>query len=420
MFTSNHKFMKRLFYITLLFFGFFIGQASEIEVCKNCEITSIQAAIKLAENGDLIRIKSGTYQEHNIELLNKSIKIVGEGYPVIDAQMQGTAFSISAENFSVEGLNIINVGKSHTKEFAAILVTKSKNFKILNNKLNNVFFGILLEKSSNAVISGNNITSKAKSQSNSGNGIHLWNTNNVQIKNNRIIGLRDGIYLEFVNKSEISGNFCKDNLRYGLHFMFSDEDVYTNNIFENNGAGVAVMYSKFIEMRGNHFRKNWGSASYGLLLKEITDSKLENNVFEENTIAISADNTNRIDYIRNDFKNNGYAIRIRGACYDNFFQENNFLYNSFDVGYTGRLNNNEFKKNYWSAYAGYDLDKNGIGDVPYRPVKLFSYLVNQTPEAIILLRSLFIDMLDFSEKVSPVFTPANLLDSQPLMKKVIW
>ena len=62
------------------------------------------------------------------------------------------------------------------------------------------------------------------------------------------------------------------------------------------------------------------------------------------------------------------------------------------------------------------MDKNGIGDVPYRPVKLFSYIVHLTPETIILLRSLFVDIINFSEKVSPVFTPDNLLDNNPLMQ----
>ena len=79
-----------------------------------------------------------------------------------------------------------------------------------------------------------------------------------------------------------------------------------------------------------------------------------------------------------------------------------------------------FDKNYWSNYTGYDLDKDGIGDVPYRPVKLFSYVVNKTPEALVLLRSLFVDMINFSEKVSPVFTPDNLMDNNPLTKKNIW
>ena len=76
--------------------------------------------------------------------------------------------------------------------------------------------------------------------------------------------------------------------------------------------------------------------------------------------------------------------------------------------------------NYWSNYTGYDLDKDGAGDIPYRPVKLFSYIVNRTPETIILLRSLFIDIIDFSEKVSPIFTPDNLIDETPEMKRVAW
>ena len=120
----------------------------------------------------------------------------------------------------------------------------------------------------------------------------------------------------------------------------------------------------------------------------------------------------------NDFISNGWAIKVRGACYANSFKENNFLYNSFDISYNSNINDNEFDNNYWSNYTGYDLNKDGIGDVPYRPVKLFSYIVNRTPETIILLRSLFIDIIDFSEKVSPVFTPDNLVDENPKMKPI--
>ena len=80
---------------------------------------------------------------------------------------------------------------------------------------------------------------------------------------------------------------------------------------------------------------------------------------------------------------------------------------------------NKFDKNYWSSYSGYDLDKDGVGDVPYRPVKLFSYVVNRTPETIILLRSMFIDIINFAEKVTPMFTPATLLDNTPSMKPIL-
>jgi nitrous oxidase accessory protein len=242
----------------------------------------------------------------------------------------------------------------------------------------------------------------------------------VEIEHNFVQHVRDGIYLEFSDDCLIKNNVSALNIRYGLHFMFSNDDIYQDNIFENNGAGVAVMFSKRIKMYNNIFKENWGTASYGLLLKEINDAEIIGNLFENNTIGINIEGSNRIVYKHNNFTNNGWAIKVKGACYTNAFTENNFLYNSFDIAYNSNVNDNVFDKNYWSNYTGYDLNKNGIGDIPYRPVKLFSYIVNRTPETIILLRSLFIDIIDFSEKVSPVFTPDNLLDNNPKMKKIEW
>lgn len=410
----------RIYPILFFLLGIYNLNAAEIEVCKGCKISSIAAAVELAEDGDVIRIKKGIYNEYDIQILNKSIKIVGENFPVIDAGMQGTVFSIQADNFSIEGLNIKNIGKSHTREFAAILVANSNNFVIRNNILETVFFGILVERSTGGKIIGNKVSSNATQQDNSGNGIHLFHSNDITVSDNEVTGTRDGIYLEFANNSIISNNICKNNLRYGLHFMFSNHNEYLDNLFESNGAGVAVMFSKHIKMYRNVFKKSWGNAAYGLLLKEINDAELSHNTFENNTVAISADGTNRINYIENDFKNNGYAINIKGACYRNVFTRNNFLYNAFDVAYSGMLNENEFDQNYWSGYSGYDLNRDGTGDVPHRPVKLFSYLVNRSPEAIVLLRSLFIDIIDFSEKVSPIFTPAELIDANPQIRQIQW
>jgi nitrous oxidase accessory protein len=200
--------------------------------------------------------------------------------------------------------------------------------------------------------------------------------------------------------------------------MFSNNDVYTDNTFRSNGAGVAVMFSKFIEMKRNTFIKNWGSASYGLLLKEIYDAEIINNEFIENTVAINVEGSTRINYRNNTLKANGWAVKIVGACYANLFEANNFSSNAFDVSYNSQMNDNRFSGNYWSEYTGYDLDKDGTGDVPYRPVKLFSYIVNRTPETIVLLRSLFVDIINFSEKVSPVFTPDELVDNAPKMKLI--
>lgn len=391
--------------------------AKTITVCKTCEIKSIKQGIAFASDFDTILVKKGTYLEYNI-LIDKPLTLLGKDYPKVDGQFKGEIIRIIADNVTIDGLFLINVGTSFTTDYASVRVVKSKNFVIRNLVLEKLFFGIYLEKSSHGKILNNKIIGDAKEEYNSGNGIQLWYSQNVEIENNTITQVRDGIYLEFADHCKIRNNISVNNLRYGLHFMFSNDDLYEENTFEHNGAGVAVMFSKRIKMLNNTFKENWGTASYGLLLKEINDAEITGNSFKENTIGISIEGSNRVNYTNNSFSNNGWAIKVRGACYTNIFTHNNFLHNSFDVSYNSKMNDNEFDQNYWSEYTGYDLDRDGIGDVAYRPVKLFSYIVNRTPETIILLRSLFIDIIDFSEKVSPIFTPDDLMDNHPLMKRI--
>lgn len=411
--------MKNLFTFLSVILMTSSSYAFQIEVCKTCPISTIKEAIRQAKDFDTILINKGNYKEHDI-LVNKPLTIIGKDYPVIDGELKGEIITIISDNVTVDGLFIINVGTSYTEDYAAIRVRKSKNFVIQNLVLEKLFFGIYIEKSHHGKVFHNKVIGDAVEEYNSGNGIQLWHSNHIEIEHNYVEHVRDGIYLEFSDDCVIKNNVSALNVRYGLHFMFSNDDVYEDNTFENNGAGVAVMFSKKIKMYNNVFKENWGTASYGMLLKEINDSEIIGNTFEENTIGINIEGSNRIIYKNNNFKNNGWAIKVRGACYTNSFVENNFLYNSFDISYNSKVNDNIFDKNYWSNYTGYDLDKNGIGDVPYRPVKLFSYIVNRTPETIILLRSLFIDIIDFSEKVSPVFTPDDLLDNNPLIKKTSW
>ena len=402
--------------IHTVFFNFLLWYAgyAQTSVCPTCSIPSISEAISFAQAGDTVLIKKGTYTEHSIEV-NKPLTILGEGFPIIDGEEKGSVFLVKSDSVQISGLTIKNIGTSHTKEFAAIHVYASDYFKISNNTIEKAFFGILLERSHYGEVQGNTITGKSIEEFNSGNGIHIWNCSQLTITNNHVSKLRDGIYLEFVDHSIINNNSSTENIRYGLHFMFSNYDDYEDNEFINNGAGVAVMFSKFINMRRNYFYKNWGTSSFGLLLKEIYDAEIAGNVFEENTIGINIEGSTRINYFHNHLKGNGWAVKIAGGCYTNIFKENNFVFNSFDLSYNSKMNDNKFDGNYWSSYTGYDLDKDGVGDVPFRPVKLFSYVANRTPETIVLLRSLFIDILNFSEKVSPVFTPLDLIDNNPKM-----
>ncbi|MGB5006763.1 MAG: nitrous oxide reductase family maturation protein NosD, partial [Ferruginibacter sp.] len=95
---------------------------------------------------------------------------------------------------------------------------------------------------------------------------------------------------------------------------------------------------------------------------------------------------------------------------------NNFRNNTFDVGTNGSLVLNTFSKNFWDKYDGYDLNRDKLGDIPYRPVSLYAMIIEQNPPAMILFRSLMTALLDKTERILPSLTPENLQDKQPLMK----
>ena len=412
-------FLKKTIFFGL-FFTFLLvnAQTKTIIVCNSCKINSITEAVKLAKDNDTILVKKGLYKERKISI-TKSIHLIGENLPIIDAEnKKESIFTAKAANFSISGFKFINVGMSYTKEIAAIYTSHCSNFTLSNNSIKNCFYAFIMQRAKYGLLKNNTVSGHAVKETSAGNGFHLWKCANMRIEQNTIKGMRDGIYLEFVSKSFISDNKSENNIRYGLHFMFSNHNEYHHNEFKKNGAGVAVMFSKYIKMHHNTFHFNWGTASYGLLLKEIYDAEIVDNVFEQNTIGINIDGCNRITYKNNHFIRNGWALKFTGGCYKNIFEFNNFMHNAFDLSYNSRLNDNKFEANYWSEYTGYDLNKDGIGDVPFRPVKLFSYVVNKTPETLVLLRSLFVDVINFSEKVSPVFTPDNLKDNKPLMKPI--
>lgn len=176
------------------------------------------------------------------------------------------------------------------------------------------------------------------------------------------------------------------------------------------------MFSHGVDMKGNSFEENLGGGAYGLLMKEITDSHVDGNHFSRNTIGIYMEGTTRVGAAKNTFSSNGWAIKIQASCSDDTITRNNFIGNTFDVATNGTLVLNNFDGNYWDKYEGYDLDRNGVGDVPYRPVSLYAMIAEKNPSVMMLYHSFMVSMLDRSEKVIPSITPVNLIDHRPLMK----
>lgn len=380
-------------------------------------VRTVSGAIRLAPRHARIVVRPGVYAEPTI-LVDKPVEIVGDGWPVLDGKGMRQIMTVTADSVTIRGLRFAHVGTSFTEDWAAVRFQSVRGCAVEGNRFDDAFFGIYLARVDDCVVRGNVLRSNRGREMNSGNGIHLWNANRITIADNRISGHRDGIYFEFVHNSVISGNLSERNLRYGLHFMYSDDCRYLRNTFRNNGSGVAVMFTHRVEMTGNRFEENWGGAAYGLLLKEIADSKLDGNVFSRNTTALMADGANRIQATRNDFVDNGWAVKLEASTQEGSFTGNNFIGNTFDVAANNSESTNTFMRNYWDGYRGYDLDRDGFGDVPFHPVRLFSVVVAQNAPSIILLRSNFVRLLDSAESIIPALTPEAVGDREPSMTRI--
>ena len=374
---------------------------------------ALNALVQRAQPTDTVRVR-GKLSGPTI-VVDRSLVLIGEEAEIV-GDRSGSVIEVNASKVIIQGFRISGTGRSSIEDHAGIKVTNGTDVHILNNTFDSCFFGVLINGCRSAWVKGNVLRGNSNEEVQEGNAIHIWKGDGVRIDSNLCLGHRDGIYLEFVGNSLIRGNQVRRNARYGLHFMFSNNDDYSGNWFEMNGAGVAVMYSKQIGMLRNTFKQNRGASAYGLLLKEINDAVIQDNVFLDNTTGMLVDGCNRVHAANNQFRSNGWALRLFSNSTGCRFEGNVFTGNTFDMSTNGELMLNDLTGNYWDRYSGYDLDRDGRGDTPYRPLGLFSLLVERMPYAVVFSRSLFVSLLDQAERLIPTLSPEAMKDDRPLMR----
>ncbi len=392
-----------------------VGVSRTWIVGKGQPFSSINAALKRAINGDTIFVHKGLYKEGTV-IVDKAVIMIGINGPILDGQKKYEVVSIKSSFVKFSGFTVQNSGYGTISEPGGIKIYDAHDVTVENNNVQNCFFGIYIQYGKNCIVKKNKISYTGKSENEIGNGIHCWKSDSLQIIANKINGQRDGIYFEFVTHSIIWRNISKYNIRYGLHFMFSNNDAYINNVFDSNGSGVAVMFTKKVVMYNNLFKNSKGDASYGILLKEISDAEIIGNKFVGNTSALYLDGANRMVIEKNEFIGNGWGLKIQANCMDNVITENNFKGNTFDVSTNGFLVLNTFDKNYWDKYDGYNIDKDLYGDIPYHPLSVYSVIIENNPNAMLLYRSFMVSLMERTERLIPSLTPDNFVDGKPLMK----
>lgn len=390
-------------------------EAAEWHVGPGRDFARIGEALTAAAPGDTVTVHGGVHRDGGL-VIDKAITLAGVDRPRLDGEKRLEPVTVTASHVTIRGFDIADSGAGSLHDLAGIKVSGASHVTIEDNRILGCSFGVYFSKSRDGIVRRNEIRGAPADGRENGNGIHAWSCERLVFADNVVECHRDGLYLEFVTDSRIERNQVAENLRYGLHFMSAHRNVYRENNFIRNGAGVAVMYSREVEMTANRFSQSWGSAAYGLLLKDISDSRIAGNVFERNSIAVTVQSSSRMRFEDNELRANGWALQVESSSSDNVYSKNNFVGNAFDVTSNGELEANRFEANYWDRAELYDLDRDGVGDVPHRPLSLFARLVDRVPAALLLLRSPLVHFLDRAERIFPSLTSDRLADARPAMR----
>lgn len=350
------------------------------------------------------------------------LTLLGRPAAVVDGGGAGTAITVEADSVTLQGFTVRHSGRQMDRDDAAVKLVRCTGCAVRRLVVRDPLHGIYLLESHRVELAGNDILGAADlTESARGNGIHLFNSSGNRLLHNRVSATRDGIYFSFASGNLVAGNEVT-LARYGLHYMYSDDNRFEENAFADNAAGAAVMFSKRIVLRRNVFARHVGYRAYGLLLQTGEDILAEENRFEGNLTALFLDGSLRNTFRGNLIAGNGIGIDLLASAEQNTFTANVFRENRTAVRKVLGSGENawsaEGRGNDWGDPAVYDLDRDGIGDRPYRAGDPFLTLAASRPALEVYGGTLAARALAWAEEAFPVFGIPRVVDSAPLAPRL--
>lgn len=378
------------------------------------DASPIQSLIDHATAGSTLEIGPGTYRGDFA--IDRPLRLIGRGRPRLIGSGRGSVVRIRADDVLIEGFDIDGLGGGDLGRDASGIHVAAARATVRDCRIVNTLFGVYLREANDATVERSTIHGiPGKDPGEKGSGIHVWNTIGFRLVGNELVGVRDGFYIQSSSRGFIAHNTAHD-LRYGLHYMFSDDNVFEDNVFENGAAGTALMYSKRITFRRNRFLHNRGFASVGLLLKACDDVLAEDNLITDNARGIFLEGSYRNRFRRNIVSESDTAIVLYDSSAENIFEGNAFIGNMTPLTLSGRRTDTRFDGNYWSGNDEPDLDGDGRSDRPYRLSSVFDHLRSNLTAADLMTPGFAAAALGFAERTFPVLEPIAVVDRAPLAR----
>lgn len=388
-----------------------------LEVGPDHRFATLADAIANAVPGDTIWLAPGTHAG-GVIVRQARLVVMGPQSAVVDGAHQGTIITVQADSVTLEGFTVRASGRAMDHDEAAVKLERCFGCVVQGLTVRDPLHGIYLLESHSVTIEANDIEGAAElTESARGNGIHLFNSSGNLLLRNRVRATRDGIYFSFATDNVVADNDVS-RARYGLHYMYSDDNRFERNAFTENAAGAAIMFSKRITLRRNTFSRHNGYRAYGLLLQTGESILAEDNRFEGNLTGLFLDGSVQNHFRRNLILGNGIGIDLLASAEHNTFTENVFRHNRTAVRKvlgTGENNwTDKGRGNDWGDPAVFDLDRDGIGDRPYRAGDPFQTLAASRPALEVYSGTLAARALAWAEEAFPVFAVPRVIDSAPI------
>jgi len=380
----------------------------------------LQAALDAAPRGAALCLAPGDHA--GPVRLGRGIRLSGPRSAVIRSQGEGSTVLLEGEGTALVGVTVDGSGGRFDLLDAAVRIHADRA-RVEGVKVVNALFGLLAEQCRGIELRGNEVVgAPEKALGMRGDAIRIWEVRESRIADNRVRHGRD-VVVWYSPGNHIVGNRVEDG-RYGTHLMYSHGNVIERNVYRRNVVGVFSMYSRDLEIRHNILAESTGAAGVGLGAKESSSLTVLENQVVGNTTGVWLD-TSPLDpadtnvFRRNAFRFSEAGVVFHGRVDGNVFEANRFGDNHAPVRVDGRGDAQaaRWRRNYWDDYAGYDLDGDGTGDVPYELRSLEGDLLGRVPALAFFRGSPAMTLVELVGRVVPLFEAQELLvDPEPAMR----
>ncbi|UWQ89706.1 nitrous oxide reductase family maturation protein NosD [Rhodobacteraceae bacterium M382] len=379
---------------------------------------AIAETLAQAADGDTLRLAPGIYNETLV--LDRPISLDGVGQATLDGQGQGSVITVTGPDVTVQGLIVVGSGSDHGEIDSGIKLTKTADrAQVLDNRVEGNLYGIDIHGAKDALVARNVIKGRLDRRMNErGNGIYVWNAPGTVVDGNDVQFGRDGVFVNSSKRNKFINNTFRD-LRFAVHYMYADDSEVSGNVSIGNDLGYAVMFTSRVKVLNN---VSINDREHGVMLNYANRSVISGNVVkgaqEKCTFLYNA---NKNEFTDNWFEGCGIGIHFTAGSEGNRIVGNAFVGNRTQVKYVSTKWvewSQDGRGNYWSDFAAYDVDGNGIADTPYRPNDSMDHVLWTQPAAKLLLGSPAVQLVRWSQSAFPALLPGGVMDSHPLMQPV--